>query len=173
MIGIKHLTGVNFQKHLLARRYKKNKIKRVIVAGLMLTSMVDMFSLLVIFLLQSFSSSPEVMAMSKGVVLPAAMMGMASKDAPVISISKEEVLLDQKPVGKPGELLTKPEPILAQLQSLKTIWVKAHPTEKFSGDIHLQADKELSSVVVSQVMNLLVSQGYNAIHLAVVSGQAK
>lgn len=171
MIGSQTLKVGTFTRHLVARQYKSKRVKRVIVAALTLTSMVDMFSLLVIFLLQSFSNSPEVMALSKGISLPAASSAGATLDAPVLAVSKEEVVLDQKLVGEPGGVLGQPKVLIERLQTMRTVWQQAHPTETFKGDIHLQADRELSSTLVSQFISVLISQGYSAVHLAVASGR--
>ncbi len=143
------------------------------VAGLMLTSMVDMFSLLVIFLLQSFSNSPEVMALSKNLVLPAAISAAAPVDAPVLTLSKSEVLLDQKILGAHRTVADHPEALIKQLEQLKQTWAKAHPGAAFSGEVHLQADRDLSSAFVSRFVNILNSQGYSNVHLAVVSGGSR
>jgi biopolymer transport protein ExbD len=173
VIGSKKLRVGTFNKHLMARAHKKKAFKRMIVAGLMLTSMVDMFSLLVIFLLQSFSASPEVMAMGKGITLPAAISARPPIDAPVLAISSEDVALDQKPLGTPSALLNEPQSMLTQLQKMRDVWQAAHPTEAFKGDIHLQADKALSSTMISQFISILISQGYSTVHLAVASGSGK
>ena len=173
MIGSSSLRIGTFHKHLVASAGRKQKTKRVIVAGLMLTSMVDMFSLLVIFLLQSFSNSPQVMTMNKGVSLPIAISGSMTKDAPVLSISSDEVTLDNKLVGSTINVIKSPQTLLAELQSLKLTWTKSHPKETFAGEIHLQADRALAAPLVSELMSILVSQGYSSIQLAVVSGGAK
>ena len=91
------------------------------IAGLTLTSMVDMFSLLVIFLLQTFSTSPELVMVSKGVSLPAAITGRELDDAPVLAISNEEVYLDQKLLGKTNQLLANPEPLMNKLAELREL----------------------------------------------------
>src|SRR4051812_45652774 len=88
-----------FEKHLIARAYRRLGTRRLMVAGLMLTSMVDMFSLLVIFLLQTFSASPELAVITKGVTLPSSATSRELKDAPVLSIAQDGVFLDQKFVG--------------------------------------------------------------------------
>lgn len=173
MVGSRNLQVGSFQKHLMNRASKKKGIKRVLVAGLMLTSMVDMFSLLVIFLLQSFSNSPEVMALSKGVELPTAVSAAAAIDAPVLSISSQEVMLDQKLVGATQDLLKDPQLLLTQLQTLKNVWLRSHPQEAFKGDIHLQADRNFSSTMVSQFISMLISQGYSSVHLAVATGKGQ
>jgi biopolymer transport protein ExbD len=168
-VGSGALSGGTFNKHLVARQHRKGKLRRSILIGLNLTSMVDMFSLLVIFLLQTFSASPELLV-SKGVQLPMSSTGQELKDAPVLALSREEVYLDQKLVGKTQVLLHNPEPLMKRLADLRELWQKTHPGQKFPGEISLQADRELSSALVSQFMGMLPSQAYGSIQLAVLTG---
>jgi biopolymer transport protein ExbD len=167
-----NLGSGTFTKHLVARAYKKSGGKKVLFASLMLTSMVDMFSLLVIFLLQTFSASPELMVIGKGVTLPSAATGKELKDAPVLAISNEEVYLDQKLVGNTAELLKNPTALMEKLRDLRELWMKTHPSQTFPGEISLQASRELSSTIVSQFMAMLPSQAYSSVQLAVISGGA-
>jgi len=160
----------SFTRHLLARNHKKKSYKRAVVVGLMLTSMVDMFSLLVIFLLQTFAASPELLIVTKGVTLPTAITGRELKDAPVLSISNEGIFLDQKLVGKTDVLLKKPEPLIEKLDALRELWQKTHPGATFVGEINLQAHRDIASSVVSQVMGMLPSSHYGSIQLAVYGG---
>ncbi len=89
-LGSQTLSVGTFQKHLLKRTQKKGVRRRILIATLTLTSMVDMFSLLVIFLLQTFSTSPELVMVTKGVTLPAAVTGRELNDAPVLSLTADE-----------------------------------------------------------------------------------
>lgn len=160
-----------FAKRLLARRHQHKKTRRVIVAGLMLTSMVDMFSLLVIFLLQSFSNSPEVMAMTKGLTLPAAVSAAAPIDAPLLTVTLDtEILVDNKSMGKMQDVLAKPEALVKSLTEMKEAWQERHKNETFKGDIHVQADTKLGSALISQLIGIVNSLGYASVHLAVVNG---
>ena len=173
MIGSSVLGPGTFAQHLKVRAHKRSVGKRSLFAGLMLTSMVDMFSLLVIFLLQSFSSSPELLTITKGVTLPASGTARELKDAPVLSLAEDFVYLDQKKVGETAALVRNPEPLVVKLNALRMVWEKTHPTEKFKGEINLQAHRELPSTLVSQVMAVLPSARYSSIELAVISGSGK
>jgi len=173
MILNEPLKTSTFTKQLVALKHRSKRTKRNIVVGLMLTSMVDMFSLLVIFLLQSFSNSPEVMAISKGLTLPAAVSAASVVDAPMLTVTMDQILLDQKEVGTAATVLGDPNLLVKPLQELKDRWVKAHGDQPFKGDIHLQADRGLPSSMVSRFIGLLNSQGYDAVHLAVVNGGQK
>ena len=157
-----------FEKHLISRKRKKSWGKRAAVYALMLTSMVDMFSMLVVFLLQTFSTSPEIL-INKGVVLPDSITAAQVKEAPVLAIASDgNLYLDQKLVGKTKSVLKKPNGLLDQLSNIKNDWGKLHAGLPFPGEINLQADKEVPSTVVSQVMGILTNGEFQAIQLAVI-----
>lgn len=160
----------SFNRHLISRAKRTQLRRKIIVGALMLTSMVDMFSILVVFLLQSFSASPEVMNLAKDITLPSSNSAAKAKDAPVLSISPEGVFLDQKFVGDTAALLRNPEPLMERLSQLRELWEKTHPTEDFRGEINLQAHHELESTTVAQFMGLLPAQNYGSIQLAVITG---
>lgn len=163
-----------FSRHLISRKHRKSGGKKALLVGLSLTSMVDMFSLLVIFLLQTFSASPELLAITKGVTLPSAQTGSEIKDAPQLSLAVDGVFLDQKRVGSTEDILRNPTVLMERLAELRKLWIKGHPDEAFRGEINLQAHRELPSTTVSQVMGMLPSQHYGSIHLAVVgSGRSQ
>jgi biopolymer transport protein ExbD len=168
-LGAEELAVGTFHRHLLTRKQKKKTLRRTMIAGLTLTSMVDMFSLLVIFLLQTFSTSPELVMVTKGVTLPTAVTARELDDSPVLAISADQVYLDQKPIGNTNALLTDPAPLMAKLAELREQWQKAHPNQKFNGIISLQADRDLPSPTVSMFMGMLPTQAYSTVQLAVVS----
>lgn len=156
-----------FERHLINRRRKRSAGKKSTEFVLMLTSMVDMFSILVIFLLQTFSNSPEIITL-KDVNLPDSLTPSAVKSAPVLAISKSgDIFLDQKLIGSAKEITSAPRKLLDQLQSIRKNW-KSYHKEDFSGEINFQADKDTSSALVSQVMGLLTSTEFQSIQLAVL-----
>ena len=169
-VGSQVIVPGSFQKHLVARQHAKRKTKRTILLALSLTSMVDMFSLLVIFLLQTFSTSPEMLMVSKEVKLPVAQSGVEIVDAPVLALTKEGLFLDQKLIGKVDQVLQNPDGFMERLKSLRELWQKTHPDQKFKGEMNLQAHHEISSAVVAKIMGMLPTQNYDSIQLIVTSG---
>ncbi len=169
IVGTQTLRPGTFDRHLVARKHSKKKGRRVLMASLSLTSMVDMFSLLVIFLLQAFSASPEMLISGK-MELPSAISGKEIIDAPVLALTANEIFLDQKKVGDTAALLRDPTPLMAKLAELRELWQRTHPNEEFKGEINLQAHKTTSSAVVSRVMGMLPSQHYGSIQLVVLAG---
>lgn len=169
LVASQQLKPTTFNRHLVRRAQRKAVRKRALIIGLTLTSMVDMFSLLVIFLLQTFSASPE-MIVAKGMVLPQAHTALEVRDAPILTIASDELYLDQKRVGGTQDVLHNPEPLMARLADLRERWQKSHPGQSFKGEINLQAHRDTPSTVVSQIMAMLPSQNYGSIQLAVLMG---
>src|SRR3990167_2014447 len=87
------------------QRYRNHNIlkrrggKRGVTAMLSLTAMVDMFTVLVIFLLQNYNTTGEILFIPKEVVLPKAANVKELKPAFVVTISNKEVLLDKTRVA--------------------------------------------------------------------------
>lgn len=157
-----------FEKHLIKRKRKTSWRKKAALGALMLTSMVDMFSMLVVFLLQTFSTSPEIL-INKGVTLPDSVTATEVREAPVLAVAKDgNLYLDQKIVGEVKKVLKQPKALMNQLHDIKMAWGKNHAGEAFPGEINLQADKEVPSTVVSQIMGILTTGEYSTIKLAVV-----
>ena len=172
MVGVGKVASGTFVKTLVNRSRKKNSGKRNTIVALMLTPMVDMFSLLVIFLLQAFSASPELLYVAKGVTLPNAVTGGEMKDAPVMAVTADEIHLDQKSIGKTQDILRSPRPLMIKLGEQRDLWMKTHPGQEFPGKITLQAHREVPSVVIAQLMGMLPSQNFGTVQLAVVAGSS-
>lgn len=143
---------------------RKSKNKKAMVANLMLTPMVDMFSLLVIFLLQFFTAAPDFYLTDK-IDLPTSVSSTELKEMPVVSISEESVFVDRKRIGDVKELIKNPEPLANELQALHTKWLAEHPGETWEGEINLEAHKTIESTTISQYMAVLSSQHYGTIQL--------
>ena len=157
-----------FERHLINRKRKNSWGKKAIAMSLMLTSMVDMFSMLVVFLLQTFSSSPEILV-TKGLELPNSATPSMVKEAPVVALSKDgNLYLDQLLVGKISAVAKKPEQLMNKLEKIKKDWIKTKDGLPFPGEINLQADKEVESVMVSRIMGILTSGQFQSIQLAVI-----
>lgn len=153
-----------FSHHLNKRLKRKSKAKKNLAISLLLTPLVDMFSLLVIFLLQFFSSSPDLL-ITQGVVLPKAISGLEVQQVPVVSITLNEVYLERKKLATLDEVIKSPEILGEALAAVRTDWMKLHKTEKFLGQVNLEAHEELKSTVISQFMAILAAQHYGSIQL--------
>src|SRR5512140_65855 len=66
--------------------------------------MVDMMTMLVIFLLQQFSATGEILFMTKDIRLPDARHGQLIDVAPVIAVSAAQVVVSGQKVAEVAEL---------------------------------------------------------------------
>lgn len=146
---------------------------RNVYAELNLTSMVDMLTILVVFLLQTFSASGELLVVSKNIVLPEATHFSDLERAPVVGVSKDSVTLDGRPVADAAELNKentvdwKITDLHDQLVTLKNNFKLLHPSENFNGTVIVQAHKDIDFKVIKKVMYSCAVAGYNNVNFAV------
>jgi len=143
-------------------------------AELNLTSMVDMLTILVVFLLQTFSASGELLTVSKNITLPEATNYRDLEVAPIISISRDAVTLNGDPKADSGELSRentvdwKIPQLHDDLVVLKNNFKLLHPNpEDWKGIVIVQADKQVDFKVVKKVMYTCAVAGYMNVNFAV------
>jgi len=143
---------------------RRSRQKKGVMASLMLTPMVDMFSLLVIFLLQFFNASPDFQ-LSKDMVLPPSNSSAELRDAPVVSVSMQEVLVNHIAVGGVDDIIKNPEPLALALEKLRADWIASHPETPFKGEVNFEAHEDLPSTKVSLLMAVLSNHQFGSMEL--------
>lgn len=85
----------------MSRRRKRfdPKIKRNSTFLLNITSMTDMFTLLLVFLLQNFASSGVPLEPAKGVSLPASNSALNPVEGLKVTVSKDELRIDDRVIA--------------------------------------------------------------------------
>lgn len=192
-----HRPGQKFRYHrLLSRAHGK----RGMVASLSLTAMVDMFTVLVIFLLQNYSSTGEIIYIPKEVVLPKAAEIKELKPSVVVTISSKELLLDKTAVISFDEIRAQEEWLIQQLaEPLKLAIEKARlqheaklanqlrqavavvpkpgepPIEEPTpwSKVTVQADKGIDFLTVKKVMYTVTEAGASEINFAVMKREGE
>ncbi len=157
-------------KHLRKRRSHGQGTKNS-NHELPLTSMIDMFSILCIFLLMNFSSTGEIFFITKDIKIPAAGHSRPIESNPLISITKKTVTLDAEKIGdrdfnaedKSGDLVQ----LRSRLQQIRIFQETIHPGVPFKGSVNIQADENLPILHIKRVMNSLISEGWTGINFAV------
>ncbi len=76
-----------------------NKGSRAVVAMLSMTALVDMFTVLAVFLLQNYQTTGEVIEISDKVILPKASAVKEIKAATVVTISKLNIQVNRENVA--------------------------------------------------------------------------
>lgn len=155
-------------RHLVhERRHKKKSFT------LNLAPMVDMFSILVIYLIMNFSSSGEVFFISKSVSMPKASKGVPMQSFPLISIIGDKISFDAENVDGEGVFIEEPNdqsnPKLRNvLKKIRDVEVAIGGNKNFKGQINLQADENTSVENVKKVMRVLIEEGWYGINFLVI-----
>jgi biopolymer transport protein ExbD len=144
-------------------------------AELNVVSMVDIMTMLVIFLLQQFSATGEVLFMQKDIKLPDARHGQMIEVQPVVAISASHIVVTGQKVAdvpaleKDGELNI---PALEErLRDEKKRWDFIHQNDpdrekNWKGEINIQADVKVPFRLVKRVMFSAAQAGYATINFA-------
>jgi biopolymer transport protein ExbD len=170
-----------------AARFAKSKVmggkfgkgRKGSSADLQLTSMVDMFTLLVIFLLANFSASGEVLFMSKEIQLPTASHSTEIERAPVVAITDNFIGLEGQKVVDVDQIahdeILNIQQLEDSLRDLKKREEFVHQMDKehqFEGKINIQADKKTHFKIVKRVMYSCAMAGFQNINFAVLAGKS-
>ncbi len=177
-----HLIAAHDLPHL-RRKLKGGGKYRSIHQELSLTSMIDMFSMLIIFLIQSFSAQGELFVTNPNIKLPSAQHAKALDRSPLITVTPDKVVLEGAPAGDNTNINDKIEEtdwdlptLTARLDGYKRFFESIHADVKFPGEVIVQADKSLPFVYLKRVMYSLAKVGFTNVNLAVrgeATGPAK
>jgi biopolymer transport protein ExbD len=137
-----------------------------------LTSLMDVFTILVFFLLVN-SGSTELLRPPSEMMLPESVVEVKPRETVVIYVNTEEVIVQGEPVVRVADILANGggdiEPIMLRLADLqaRVIGVRTQAVAQ-SLEVTILADKSIPFAVVKQVMSTCTAQGYERISLAVV-----
>ncbi len=167
-----------------APRFAKSKVfggkllrgRRSVNAELNVVPMVDMMTMLVIFLLQQFSATGEVLYMQKDIKLPEAAHGQTIEVAPVIAISSEHVVVGGQKVADVRDLdsdqaMMNIQGLEERLRDDKKRWDFIHQNDPdrekaWKGDVNIQADVKVPFRILKRVMYSAAQAGYYNINFA-------
>lgn len=161
---------------------RRDLSRKTVYASLFLTSMVDMFAILVIFLLQSFSSIGEIIVLPRGLELPKAHNVGVLELGPSLVISREQILFEGQEVAKTQEVYEQTAWAIPKLQEslkaykeknkdvalLKSAPETAGDEERFK--INISADKRLPFHVIRKVIYNAGYVGFPDFRFAVFAG---
>jgi len=155
-----------------SRRMKRMSRSKKRVAGLSLVSLMDVFTILVFFLLTN-SSSNEVLSNPKEITLPDSVVESKPRETIVIFISPEVVLLQGEAIMKTSDLLLSKGDVIVILrdklleQKDKVIGATTKAVVE-SKEVTLLADKKIPFKYLKKIMSTCTSAGYGKISLAVI-----
>ncbi len=140
---------------------KDDKSKRSLIAPLLLTALIDAFSILVIFLLINFSSTGEILFISKGVQLPNASSTDVLERNTVVKYESGKFYIDDKE-------LTDQNGLIQELLVVRKQWAETNSGEEFPGIVTIQADKGTKYESLNSIVLAMAHAGFGEIRFAVI-----
>ncbi|OQX96240.1 hypothetical protein B6I21_01445 [candidate division KSB1 bacterium 4572_119] len=162
--------GKDYTFHVVSASRKKRETH----FALKLTSMIDMFTILLVFLLKSYSAEGQIMSVSPDLQLPQSTAQKAPQTTSIIAITQNDILLDGHKIGTVDRIMRTKDNLIKALENelkqkrrLSEKVSELHSDIIFTGKISIQADKELPYLVIKKIMFTCGRVGYNDIMLAV------
>ncbi|MBW1684748.1 MAG: biopolymer transporter ExbD [Deltaproteobacteria bacterium] len=151
---------------------KRMSRNRVTVTRMNLTSLMDVFTILVFFLLVN-SATTEVLETPKQITLPASVVQEKPRETVVIFISRNEVTVQGVSVVLVKDILATAGQDIAPIGerlaevSANIIGLKTRIVAE-SQEVTILADRTVPFSVIKKVMSTCTSQGFGRISLAVL-----
>ena len=142
----------------MIRRMKRKKVE---VPYINLISLMDMFTILVIFLLFQASSNDEVLSIAKGVILPISTASQPPKRSLTVTVTSNEILVDGIKVAETPAVLQEKEVVIPALKSR----ISAEGGKK----VTILGDRTISFALLKKVMVTCTESGIEQISLAVLN----
>ncbi len=149
-------------------------------ATLQITSMADIFTIILVFLLKSFTSSNINITPTPGMKLPQTYSASPTVDALTVEISEHGVLIDNELVaelnkfrfpsksldenGLPRELDT----TFTRQRKRQELIAKSNPDVQADAKILIMADQRVPYRTIKSVISTAALHGYNDLKLVVV-----
>lgn len=139
-----------------------------------LTSLIDVMTILLIYLLKSFSSEGEIVTLSKNLMLPESSASKKPRLTVVLMVNNQFILAEGKKIVDVDKVLLSDDLVIPELDN----WLENRRTltqnndqytdnKKFSGDVTIQADKGIRFRLLKKIMYTCGRQEYNNFSLAV------
>jgi biopolymer transport protein ExbD len=154
------------------RRIKRMSRNRLKITKMNLTSLMDVFTILVFFLLVN-TGSVQVMEAPKTVTLPESMVEAKPRETVVIFVSQDQVLVQGRVVAQVSDILegdrASIESITDRLAELSANVIgPATKVVAGSQEVTILADKQVPFAVIKRIMSACTGQGYGHVSLAVI-----
>lgn len=152
--------------------------------GLLITSMMDMFTIILVFLLKQYSAEGSIMTNADNLVLPNSIAKTKPKEVNLqVAVTHDMVLVDNQPVCPTEDIRRippdEPNPIVAKLhETLASAYgqeqemVKMGALNQVMGKVIIQLDKNIEFDVLFKVMNTCGDVGYNKMNFAVMERES-
>jgi biopolymer transport protein TolR len=155
-----------------AKRMEKHHRRNKGAGGLNLVSLMDIFTILVFFLLVN-SSDVEVLPNAKDIQLPESIAQAKAKETVVILIGDDDIIVQGTPIAKVSEVLARKSNDIPELrEALKSqndrVLKRENQQEIAGREVTIMGDKDIPYRLLKKVMATCSQSEYGQISLAVL-----
>ena len=161
--------------HTQAMNRRRRSGEEAVVARLQLTSLIDIFTVLLLFLLKSLVVGGSVVTPFPGITLPPSSASESFKESPVLVVTTSQVVVDgaaacaTDDVAQSTRLKIDPiEAALAELRLRSERLAEKSANRRFEGKLIIQADEAIPFHVLQKIMYTSQTVGFYDITLAVI-----
>ncbi len=141
-----------------------------------MTSLMDMMTIILLYLLKSFSAEGQILTNADNLVLP----NSTSKESPkethlMIALTNDWIMVDNIPVVRTSSVREKESisiPAVKEKLEVAMIqeenMVKIGALQRVEGEVVIQSDKNIEYDIIYKVMATCGEVGYNSIKFAVM-----
>ncbi len=161
--------------------------KKEASTSLNITSMMDMFTIILLFLLKSYSTDGAIIANADNLVLPNSVSREKPKEVDLqMALTEDVILVDNKPIMDTKKLRAMEDSLFAQLDTTKAPieteidkslkahrakemrFVKAGLQTEVKGNIVIQVDKNMDFNILHKIMKICGRNKYTSLKFAVM-----
>jgi biopolymer transport protein TolR len=146
------------------------KVRNTQQLDLNLTALVDVFTILIFFLLSS-SGTVDVLPASKAVTLPESNAEQSPRETLVVVVSNADILVEGRRVAGVADVMSRAddliEPLKAELDLLSQRRVVREENEKDTRTITIMGDKDIPYQLLRKVMVTCARANFSDVSFAV------
>lgn len=164
----------------MSRRREKRFDPRRGQGGISMTSLMDILTTLLLFVLKSFVVDGEAVTPVPGVTLPQSTSHTAAQSAVVIAIFDDVVMMDGEVVTTVSKSSKSRDLLIDALadrldesreQAIEIAKMRGD-TEDFVGRVSIQGDRDIHFAIIQRVMFTCSQSGFETIALAVIESSS-
>jgi len=153
-----------------ARRMSRHHKRKKGILGFNMVSLMDIFTILVFFLLVS-SSDVEELQNNKSIRLPESTAEKKPKETLVIMVNSEDIIVKGRKIASVNNVLNTALPVIPllkqELEYQASKVIQSNPGKKFIGEVTIMGDREIPYQLLKKIMLTCAKSNYTKLSLAV------
>ena len=156
----------------VSRRLKRMDSRDVAVPTVILTSLMDIFIVIVIYLLMNQALGVDVVAPPKAIKLPDSIVDTTPRQTVAMIVSDHDVVVEGERITTVSEVLSSQDDYIdvigARMREIRESYIGINEeSAAYSVEVTIMADKTVPFRVLKKLMSTSGSAGYSKISLAV------